>query len=677
MNDNDFDQVPSVIFNNVESIPRIGIPGIIIPQTDDTRAILCGEDSQNCLMIATRFGQGRVIICAHNGYVEKFLPPIEEDYRIFVENCKRWLVPNGKIRNDQVVSIDNVSSLQDVLKKAKILLWDGHCDKSEPFMNDLCEYLQNGGGLVCAATAWGWLQTHPGKQISDFPFSRFCDYLGVRLTDGYNNCTDSIPPRLELVKFKNINHVVKQLQYEPNKSEYMAIVGHAIQELHDTYPGFPLETLENIVLNAEKDVIPGASCPITDKKCRELSSGICGIMCALPGIKAPNIMMFPGDFKQTPNIHTNVSWQISSHTSEWHCTGFYVVAGVPIQIEVQDGNPDGWQVRIGCHNDDLRNCEELRRWPCISICKPLTNNVHMCSAYGGLLFLQSSEGDNNISVRIHHVVQTPVYDLKDPNRKQAWKHHRKTDGLWADIAGRHIVFNVPSSSVVHIDDLDSVLEFWDRIVLVHHELRGTHPTHRERVVCDEQPCAGYMHSGYPVVTHLDVCLPESKDFILNLKCLQKNGSWGLFHELGHNMQRDWWTFDGTVCNLKPWIHTWLKDQLDSTKKYIKNGSNFDQWKENPGVALFIYAQLSHEFGWDAYKEVFRIYEKTTPTLDDNQEKIDHWILTFSQTVGYNLVPLFKFWDFPISSSVKNSLSNLPIREINDELIKIAPNRYQL
>ncbi|CAF1043285.1 unnamed protein product [Didymodactylos carnosus] len=692
MDDDEFDKVSSVIFNNVKSIPKVGLPGVIIPQTADTRALLCGQGSQNCLMIATRFRKGRAIICAHNGYVYKFKPPIENDYSTFVKNCKEWLVPDCTVADDQVVSIDDVSSMESVSEKAKILLWNGHYDKSEEFMNALCQYLQDGGGLVCAVTPWGWLQRYPGKHLPDFPFSRFCDYVGVRLTDEYNHCSDPILVRPELVKFKNIDYVVKELKDEQNNTEYMTIVGHAIRELEDTYPGFPLETLQNIVLNAGKDVIPETSCPITDKKCRELSSGICGIMCALPGIKAPNIMMFPGDFKETPYIYPDASWQIESHTSEWHCTGFYVVAGVPIEIEVLDGKPGGWQVRIGCHSDDLRNCAELRRWSCISVCKPLTNKVRMYSAYGGLLFLQSSEGNNNISIQIHHVVQAPVYDLNDPDRKQKWKHQRQTDGLWADIAGRHIVFNLPSASVVHIDDFDPVLEFWDRIILAHHELRGTKPTRRERVVCDEQPSAGYMHSGYPIVTHLDVCRPDSTYFILNLEHLEKDGAWGLFHELGHNMQQKWWTFDGTgevtvniftlhamdaVCNLKTWIHPWLKDQLSKTTQYLKDGSNFDQWKQSPGVALFIYAQLAREFGWDAYKQVFRIYEKAPPTLNNDQEKIDHWIVTFSQTVDCNLCPLFKFWGFPISSSTKDSLSSLPVRNINDELIEIAPNRYAM
>jgi hypothetical protein len=132
-----------------------------------------------------------------------------------------------------------------------------------------------------------------------------------------------------------------------------------------------------------------------------------------------------------------------------------------------------------------------------------------------------------------------------------------------------------------------------------------------------------------------------------------------------------------ICHLKPWIHTWLKDQISSTKQYIEKGSNFDEWKENPGVALFIYAQLVREYGWESYKDIFRKYEQTRPSLGENQEKIDHWIRTFSQQVGHNLVPLFKFWGFPVSESTVNDLNELPIPQIFDDFIQIAPERYSI
>ena len=40
---------------------------------------------------------------------------------------------------------------------------------------------------------------------------------------------------------------------------------------------------------------------------------------------------------------------------------------------------------------------------------------------------------------------------------------------------------------------------------------------------------------------MDVSDPESDNFMLNYDVLKEKGAWGLFHELGHNMQQDWWS----------------------------------------------------------------------------------------------------------------------------------------
>lgn len=120
----------------------------------------------------------------------------------------------------------------------------------------------------------------------------------------------------------------------------------------------------------------------------------------------------------------------------------------------------------------------------------------MSSAFGGLLFLQSPDDESNsITVNLHYVVLTPTYYLMEPNRTALWEYRRSHgQGLWADIAGQYIVFNLPSKSVTHLtsDQLDRAMRFWDSVILAHHKLRGTKPTKRERVVCDEQPSAGYM-----------------------------------------------------------------------------------------------------------------------------------------------------------------------------------------
>ncbi|CAF2794862.1 unnamed protein product [Rotaria sp. Silwood2] len=283
MDDNEFDQVPQILFEDVTSLSKLGTLGTLIPMTNDTRAVLCGDDSKNVVVVATRVGNGRCLVFAHNGYPGIFLTNDTKD-KGFVENCRRWL---SREEDAQFESINATDSMDKVKKSETILVWNGHNNKSDKFMDDLCIYLKEGGALVCGVTAWGWLQGNKNKLLSDFPFARFCDYIGVKLVDNYASCANPILFRSELVKFKNIYQVVQALASEPNNVENLSIVESAIKKLGGTLPGVPLEPLQNIVLNAGSNVTPVSSCPIKDKSCRQQSISMCTILCALPGIKAP------------------------------------------------------------------------------------------------------------------------------------------------------------------------------------------------------------------------------------------------------------------------------------------------------------------------------------------------------------------------------------------------------
>jgi hypothetical protein len=139
MDDKEFDQVPQILFNGISSLAKIGWPGTLIPLTNDTRAVLCGADSNNVIIVATRFGHGRCLVFAHNGYPEIFLN-IEDKHRAFVENCRQWLARGHQA---EFLSIDDAQTMLDIAAHGKILVWDGHHSKTDAFMNDLVKNISN------------------------------------------------------------------------------------------------------------------------------------------------------------------------------------------------------------------------------------------------------------------------------------------------------------------------------------------------------------------------------------------------------------------------------------------------------------------------------------------------------------------------------------------------------
>jgi hypothetical protein len=55
-----------------------------------------------------------------------------------------------------------------------------------------------------------------------------------------------------------------------------------------------------------------------------------------------------------------------------------------------------------------------------------------------------------------------------------------------------------------------------------------------------------MHSGFPLVTILDVADLKNPNFLFNYEKIIKKGDWGYFHEMEHNLQRNWWTYKGQL-----------------------------------------------------------------------------------------------------------------------------------
>jgi len=155
--------------------------------------------------------------------------------------------------------------------------------------------------------------------------------------------------------------------------------------------------------------------------------------------------------------------------------------------------------------------------------------------------------------------------------------------------------------------------------------------------------------------------------------------WGLFHELGHNHQVRDWTFRGTgevtvnlftlyvfdkVCGFAPKTLRNFNEEgrAKMLKAYHERGTDFEEWKRKPFLALLMYIQLQEAFGWEAFRSVFAEYRnlpaEERPENDD--ERRDQWMVRFSRTVERNLSPFFEAWGIPISKEAQNSIAELPV-----------------
>lgn len=177
-----------------------------------------------------------------------------------------------------------------------------------------------------------------------------------------------------------------------------------------------------------------------------------------------------------------------------------------------------------------------------------------------------------------------------------------------------------------------------------------------RIVDDTQISVGAGHSGYPIM-----CILWGGG-MTNLAGLQKAGSWGALHEIGHNMGHGVTgvfqlpgntevvnNFFGTcVMNLLngtafPRI---MADSWNDIAQAAKAGKR-DLWATgNNSTRLVFYMTLAHHFG----------VESVVTVANDKYDKYpaaatgDRLCCTWSKAVKRDLTPYFEMWGLPLSKS---------------------------
>ncbi|MFM7142524.1 MAG: M60 family metallopeptidase, partial [Alphaproteobacteria bacterium] len=201
-------------------------------------------------------------------------------------------------------------------------------------------------------------------------------------------------------------------------------------------------------------------------------------------------------------------------------------------------------------------------------------------------------------------------------------------------------------------------------------------TSAELINIDIQNSAGSAHSGYPIQAW-DIYwgnLADEQD----LAC---NGSWGDFHELGHNHQRGWWTFagDGEVS-----VNIFSNEALEAKaarpvggwgysvdpaavmREAISNVAPGGTYSSKPNRWSFWF-QLADGFGWDAYRSVFAGYEADAASVNassllpqSDQQERDQWFVRWSKQVGHDMKRfMVDTWGLEVSAAAIAQTAALP------------------
>jgi hypothetical protein len=705
----------AALLAGVSQIAAPGAPGPLAVFGSKAVVVVAGgagKDAREPVVAAGRLGAGRVVAFGHPGYLEAGGLAVGDTGKLML-NAVRWAA-GGKAAPRVAVykQRDLVAFLGKQGLAATALEGEGWQDKLKSF-DVLCaspaalaadadaaavsKFVSAGGGLIAADLGWGWLQLHPGKDLlADHPGNRLLSPAGIVWADGTLDRTAAsgfaageVPSPLTHAA-RALDALLAQAEGKaPLSAADAAQAGRTLTLAARSIPpqdALFLPRLRRILEERAADAVPTREKPL--KADRPLDRLAVTMQLeeqkrlAPENVRAhPAAAAFPGAVPaDAPRVERSL--EIDLAVPGWHSTGLYAPPGGVITVTAPDVRAEQkLAVRIGSHTDRLWGLDRWQRCP--EICtrtmmeKPVTRAAN---AFGGLVYIDvpNSSRPEKAALRIAGAVEAPHFVLGKTGLAEWREKVRQRPAPWAELETSKVILTVPSTAVRKLEDPEDLMKFWDRVLDCCAELAAI-PLARprpERYVCDVQVSAGYMHSGYPIMTLLD--MPEVMVDKGRMMANSHGGVWGLWHEMGHNHQRPEWTFAGAgevTENLftlyvfekacggpKSAMQRASGPRMDKqVKAYIAGGADFEKWKADPFLALHMYVQLQQAFGWDTYKKVFAEYRNLPrgerPKNDD--EKRDQWMVRFSRAVGRNLGPFFQAWGMPTSEKARASIADLP------------------
>lgn len=723
--------VRASLLAGVTEIGAPGVPGPLAVFGDRATTIVGGEfrGVRAPVVAAAALDSGRVVAFGHTGYLDRGTLSVGQT-GVLMRNSIAWAGGDTGTRAGErsrlTVGLVNLDTLGawvteqgfDVrqLKGARLsaeaikgcdVIALGQGALSEPASSALREHVRRGGGLIMAGLGWGWLQLNDGKRLSEHPGNRLLAGAGIAWADGSldrtsnNGFLATDDASLEALNaLAGLEVLLAQEQPSPPlengakrpklKGKELARVKQATVAVELGAKAAPRDDrslaprLERLLAERGDGLAPSKESPL------DWSRGLDRVILALQltrmeGLKASEVRAHRSSAtflglvgKDVPRVQRQMTFDTSA--DGWRGTGLYAPPGEVIRFSVTPAAAKlGLRAQIGCHTDENWHHDSWDRAPQIVVSAAINaESIELASAFGGPIYVVMPDGGavGTGPVTIGGGIESPRFVLGVTSESD-WKIQRALAGAWAELESGKIILTLPSDAIRELDDPTRLMAWWNRVSDATADLATIDRDRKrpERYVADVQISAGYMHSGYPIMTHLDAAA-----HMTNAADLERGvNAWGLLHELGHNHQSDLWTFEGTgevtvnlftmhalekVCGVPVGGGWWWKEddrQRLTAKHLLKDKADFGKWKSDPSTALIMYIQLQRAFGWEAFTKVFSEYRQIARGEQPatQPQKRDQWLVRFSRVAGHDLGDFFQAWGVPTSDEARASIKDLP------------------
>lgn len=558
----------------------------------------------------------------------------------------------------------------------------------------LSAFVTNGGGLIYGGQGWSFT----GIQ-TDFIGNRILAGSGIFVTrENYRaTAVDTIaaaPPSILLNAWvalsKLTEHATGAAKLTASEQDLsasaveraVANVPLTVKELWALAP--PFVAAVPLVINVATPLVPALN--VLGRVAARVQNKLQQELPASEITENVNAADYPGAVPKTAPRETinltidgtfvGVDERYSFRGAVWRSTGTYAAPGEVVTVSIPPALAGkGMSAQIGTDIYELWGKTPWLRFPVMRRSYPLTSAVtSIASAFGGLVYITVPPGTafGDVAVTLTNVVRAPLYVHGKTSLAQ-WMTIRDYPAPWAEIASDKMIIMVPSSDIRTLAEPDKLMNRWDQIMDADADLAAISHTRvrPERFRVDRQVSAGSQRAGYPIEAST-----KSGPDLVNVTTIGTT-TWGFWHEVGHLHQWQPWVFKGTTEVSVNWFSMYDSEVLfniprakgstsllpaDRVKRiqaFLASSADYTMLDAWTGLEMF--AQLQEWFGWQPFKDVNADYLLLTPASSPStdQDKIDQWVLRFSQKVGKNLGPFFKTtWRVPVSQSVLDQLALL-------------------
>lgn len=691
----------TAVLAGVTTLADPGGPGNMVVWGDNAFSVANyqGSDHGNPMIAGAGWGSGRVLAVGDHQWLEMGQFGDSADTGRFYLNGIEWLAetpakdikivvsPNAQSSTVSWLTAQGFTNVVQSgnyaaeLADADVLIgWLGS-SVAQDNLDQIESFVVAGGGLFIAEYGigyqWWWAGGTPNA-----PGNRLLRNIGIGFSDdGTNSALSPVRATGQMTASQMLAVIDDP---DAATAQDRTVAGTMALRLYSVLPDdYPLVAqLDARIESRIPSVNPSPAGPVTDALDKAVLTRESQILEAT----APAAVVA---HRQAEDLYGAVSSPVRVSGTEtidtsvprWHPTGLYVAPGEVATVTVPAALVgQGYKVRVNAHTDNISRRSGWERPPIVHRSFDIdATTVDIANAFGGLVFIDLGNSPTNVgpvTVQVSGAVEAPYFVLGRHTDAEWNDSLRNRPAPYAVLVSDNMIISLPTRELDDgsLTQPQTLMTWWNDTVGLQDDLAAQTRTYPELANVDIQISAGAAHAGYPYQAY-----DRYWGNMADLNRLQSQGSWGDFHELGHNHQRGWWTFDGDVevsVNVfsnasmeamspnatQGWA--WSISPTEVIAEATRNAAGDLAYSDRSDRWSFWF-QLADGFGWDAYRSVFAGYEaddlqNPAALPANNADEKNQWLVRFSQQVGYDLSPfMVDTWGLTVNQAALDEISALP------------------